>query len=176
MYISLNNILTTRSWWTFGNIRKYLHPIKTEDTIEYYDIDDVIVVETLEDLKILRHNIRLGSIKSGAKNRNHNIANLIEVVINEDLDIGKAKKKLAKYLKSIKNKFNPEVMSHKRTKQKLNLLSHIRHNYTNYEEIIYYKLDELGKKSSFDKNEVVKILKNIVNISLKKKFSELKKC
>jgi len=174
MYISMENLLATREWWTYGHVRKYLKPVKYMNEIEYYDYIDISIVETLERLELLKKKMKIDIIKKGGEcHRIHNIINWIRVTIPEEIDIQKIIKKIKHHKKSVQHKYNNRIS--KKQNSKIAILAFIRHNYTNYEDIIYNQIDEIIKISSdIDKNNLIKKLKDNINNSLLYRFPEIK--
>jgi len=170
------NMILSRNWWDFGKIRKYIKPIKTIDKIEYYDMNDVRIIETMNDLNILSRKVKFGTVKKGGiKYRSQNIANLLDIKI-KNVDLKTAVKKMKRHKKSVRNIYKKKFVD-RYTNPEKNTLAYIRHNYTNYEELIYYGIGDIEKNVnvSIDKNTIVKKLKKLINSIIYQKYPLIKK-
>jgi len=174
MLISTTNLIETRKWWTYGSVKKYLLPKKKIKGNNFYSFDDIIVIEKMEQIKILKRYVSPNMLVRGDIEEIRNIVRLIHVSYPKEIDLPQLVKKMRSHLKSIKNKFNNSVLNTKQIQNKNSLLAHIRHKHTNYEEIIYHKLDDLVKECDIDKNLLIKELKSSINVHLLKRFPEVR--
>jgi len=170
MIISTTDIISNRDWWTYGNVKKYLRPVKEVNMEYFYDIIDVQMVEKMEKIGVLRRRIPLSSLKKGGEQyRIENIMNLIKIHIPYEVNVNNVKKEIKQYERKIRNRHKNHKPSKNKNITHSDILSHLRHNYTNYETIIYDKIDDIIEITKIDKNNLVKKLKKKINLYLIKK-------
>ena len=176
MLISIHDVIK-RGWWDWYKCEIYLEPAKSiGGTNHYYQLIDIKLVELLFSYGLLKkepQKKKFRMFKWVPGDVFTNMPELLHINLKSDLNLNNIRKKTKKYLNKLRIKTNKDLLS---TNYAINndeaIVAFMRHRYTNYDYILEVIKDL--DLDSFEKTNLVKIIRMKVNFFIKMKYRGLK--